>query len=124
METMNQLIVSYKNTTDSITNSIYISFFLLLVHIPVLSSEYCNSSIAALIGTTSSIEMSFQNTAQTSTIPTTEYYYTVAVDSTSLSNIITTTEYYYLTNTIVVTTDSVQDVSDSCNTQTGIMISR
>ena len=68
--------------------------------------------------------MSFQNTAQTSTIPTTEYYYTVTVDSTSLSNIITTTEYYYLTNTIVVTTDCVQDVSDSCNTQTGIMISR
>ena len=79
----------------------YTSFYLLLVHLPVLSSEYCN-----IINVTPSYTLT-QSTDQSVEI---------------LFQSITTTEHYH-TNTIVVTTHCVQDVSDSCNTQTGIMIS-
>ena len=79
----------------------YTSFYLLLVYLPVLSSEYCN-----IINVTPSYTLT-QSAGQSVEI---------------LFQSITMTEYYH-TNTVVVTTDCVQDVSDSCNTQTGIMIS-
>ena len=79
----------------------YYSFSLLLVHILGISSEYCNI---------------------TNVTPSYTLINTKCPSVETLFQSITTTEYYH-TNTIVVTTDCVQDVSDSCNTQTGIMIS-
>ena len=62
METMNQLMVSYNNRNH------YNSFSLSSVHIPVASSDYCNSSpsIALTItqSLTSSVEMSVMNLTQ------------------------------------------------------------